>query len=209
MPLLRGTALAAVAACASGCAAPPEWTPGPAAPDGFVLDIAVIDRSESAAPRGIVTRAVLLSDGWLHFEERRGTGTPWPAAGSDGSALIDWFPAPARWLAPDQVQSVWELCRAQGLGDPSRARPAGRFELPVPAPGAAAHLVVIGSADRWWEPAPDAAPDGDPPAAGRALVGRLRELSLVAPSAGAGAVAPQRYDFGPDPYARYREGRER
>ena len=181
-----------------GCATAPQLSPDPldALPIDFSIDAttltgAAIPRSPEAHLRS--SRSVLFADGSLHY-------------GSDPDLGTGWLPPRARTLSREQVADVWALARELGLTNPAFAEPPVNFKLVEPAPNDIMYVVSItGDGDRWSyirsfrldeEPDPALAP----------MMRRLARLAWATDLPEAGVrVIPRRYDFGPDPYARYRQ----
>ncbi len=189
-PAPSGIVAAAVAALvAGGCAAscPPEVSLT-AAPIDFSLDLTVVQAHPAGLADGTpIARCVVFTDGTLHAEESGGL----PAR---GGALP---PPYRRTLSIAQLDSLWALCRELEPGAPATGTGTS-----LEQPGVATCTVVVtadGGRRTCIEQAGDGERFGEPL---QALLRRAAELAWV--DAGAGRAKPRRYDFGPDPYARYR-----
>lgn len=199
-----------VIACHAGCeagrpaepAGPDRVMPDPfaAVPDDFTLDITVVrgpalsaDDPAPRAPAPVFARPghwVLLADGSLHW-----------AGGQDPAA--QGLPPRRRVLDLPEVARLWLLAGQLGLADPAGAMAPVNPRLLEVRPGQVAYLAILtGRGRRWaYERRVDAGQPADEVMA--RFIGRLAELAWIEPP-----VRLDRdetgYDFGPDPYARYR-----
>jgi len=176
-------------------------------PEGFSVNATVI-RGEQAPPVPRVDersgRWVLLPDGALRAST--------PAAG----AMPDHADRPgrARTLRDREVAELWALAVRLGLADPRSADPVGNAALLEAGPGELLQIVEFGVAD------PETGPRswtfvhrGPAEAGGDEVLGTflraLAERAWMADRPGDfDPPAAIRYDFGPDPHARYRTAGE-
>jgi hypothetical protein len=190
----------------SGCAAlapPPPAVP----PVDFTIDAAVVGSLSEPVARpaevegpepaaddpvhGLVGhRFIVFPDGSLHHDV-------------DQPLTSGHLPPLRRVLTRAEMAELWGLAADADLNRPEAA---GRnLELlTAPTEAGPAIAVLVGGDGAWWSHRQPLAPPGEvgPPAA--ALVRRLAELAWAGETTRRAVVAPKRYDFGPDPYARYR-----
>lgn len=187
------------AALLGACAGPQQITTAPgAAPADFTVDLTILADETISRRIGAEfhpARYVVLPDGTLHAHigpvERR--------AGE--------IPELVRTLNRQQVNALWQLIEELGFSDPAQVDAAGNLDLVETQPNQITYLTSIVA-------------DGDRLNFGRAMSGtepgdlrytRLaRTLAALAwvpdePPAESARRIPRRYDFGPDPYARYRQ----
>jgi len=167
-------------------------------PADFGLDVTVLlgpGAQESLEAQDRQAKYIVLPDGSLH---------------SDASPFIDVSTRPgrARWLYEDQMQFLWSLCTQTGFAEERDANGPPNPDLLAARRGERLVILTLRADGRTWSYV-RRAPGTEPmdPAAAR-LVRALAILSWV-PDYRPEDVAPERYDFGPDPYAVYREIRER
>jgi hypothetical protein len=199
-----GIPLVAIVAASVSCSTtPPAPDPGEV-PEGFSVNATVI-RGAQAPPVPRVDersgRWVLLPDGSLR------------AAAPDAPDHAD-RPGRARTLREAELAELWALAVRLGLADPRSADPVGNAALLEAGPGELVQIVEFGVAD------PSAGPRswvfvhrGPAEAGGDEVLGTflraLAERAWMADRPGDfGPPAAVRYDFGPDPYARYRTAGE-
>ena len=192
----------------ASCAAPVSTNDDPLgiAPADFYIDATVFaslgSRSpdaakaiQNAAPHLRPARYVLFADGTLR--------QAFDATGAKGA---NWLPPITRMLTREQTAEVWALAHQLGL---TRVESGDPLIDPALVKADAGQRVIYldfrGNGKRWnfIRQAPlDQAPD----AAVVKLIQHLVELSwadVAAPSDT--TLVPKRYDFGPDPYQRYRQ----
>ncbi|MHC4947984.1 MAG: hypothetical protein ACYTG1_06955 [Planctomycetota bacterium] len=188
----------AAAAGPPGCAASPEPVaaeppppPPPAtAPPDFALELTVTADPTGAAERRAHLRSgrfLLFADGSLHFA---------PTAAAEGAV-----PPRVRTLRSSQVDALWSRVTALDL---VVGRPLEIADVVPPSTGRVAYrLDVAGDGRRWSRRRAGPLAEPDPGLAD--LARRLAALAWVSDTVPARAVLPpRRYDFGPDPYARFR-----
>ncbi len=154
-------------------------------------DIAVPTAGQpDADPHVRAGRFILFCDGSLH----------WSGRVEDPE---DEMPPLRRILRRADMAALWTLIRQLGMDDATKATPAVNVRLVEPPPGEVLYLVVLTADGQRWAFRRQAPSRDQPDAAMASLVGRLRELAW-ADRADPVPAAPRRYDFGADPYARYR-----
>lgn len=159
-------------------------------PADFAVDVTVLTgRSAKDLPQAHLRQGkyTLLADGSLH-------------ADAGDSLDFDTRPARTRWLYHAQVEGVWDLARECGYLDPSSSSLEVWPQLVAPAADEIVFLIWIRAdeADWWYVRRCRTTGVPDPQVARfvRAMCG-LAWITDVPPD----RVLPQRYDFGPDPYA--------
>lgn len=135
-------------------------------------------------------RFILFCDGSLHWSGR----VEHPE---------DERPPLRRVLRRADMAAIWTLIRQLGMDDAANATPPVNVHLIEPPPGQVLYLAVLTGDGRRWAVQRQTPARDEPDPAMRSLVERLSELAWASP-AGTTPTAPRRYDFGPDPYARYR-----
>ena len=166
-------------------------------PADFSLDMTVwADVADAAAgqpdadPHLRTGRFILFCDGSLH----------WSGRVEDPE---DEMPPLRRILRRADMAALWTLIRQLGMDDATKATSAVNVRLVEPPPGHVLYLAVLTADGQRWAFQRQAPARDQPDPAMTSLVGRLRELAW-ADQVDVVPVAPRRYDFGPDPYARYR-----
>jgi hypothetical protein len=194
----RGLVTMAAAVVLVGCAATPLVSEDPLGftPEDFSLDVTVLTGSGAEIyPQAHLrqSRFVLMPNGSLHF-----------GVDADRTRGSNWLPDVVRTLDRRQVQEVWSLARQLGLTDPGRGDGRVNFDLVKAPPEHVVYLAAFTGDDEAWSfirSGTAAHPDPALTSLTR-LLARLSWASDV--EAQAAAVMPTRYNFGPDPYARYR-----
>ncbi len=163
-------------------------------PADFSLDLVVmIGEGARSEPSPSEVRCVVFADGSLRFGEEGGGA--------------ETLPGLTRILTREQMNELWSLTRTLGLAEIELAQPAVNLALIEPGPGEVAFLLeVTGDGKRWSHVDVLDVMADDPPPVYR-LARTLAELAWFddqPPPVRRAAV--RRYDFGPDPYARYRDG---
>jgi hypothetical protein len=164
-------------------------------PADFSVDLAVLTAPDLKRPREAEARParfVVFCDGSLHWGPRLDPG-------------VDRLPPPRRTLTRRQIAEVWSLARQIGLADPALAGEVANLRLMEPQPGQVVYVAIFtGRGDRWTHVRRLDADEPIDPAWAR-FVRHLAGLSWAGePPPEPVRAAPRRYDFGPDPYARYR-----
>jgi hypothetical protein len=153
------------------------------APPGFSLDLESV---EGGPLRHVTARGVVLPDGTLY----------WAAPQEEGG-----LPPYRRTLGIRELEELWSLLRDLGLADPAAGSPGAMQPLPR-EPVRSIHRVVLGGARGRWGHLWLVEPDEPAPPQVERLVEHLAALAWQMPPPP--QEAPGRFDFGPDPYARYR-----
>lgn len=215
-PRSRSTfALRLLAAClpiivATACSTPPSSTDG-AVPADAVIDATVlvgddlgrrIRRDPGAWPVQFrPARAIILPDGVLRAD-----------VGAD--LRVDDRPGVARHLYRAQLEDLWRGLDELGFGDPVVGDYVGNLGRLVPADDEVIQILALQRGGRDWAivrrfeippntTADEAATLED--ARMRAAIRRLAALAWAFDDPPSDAIEfPERYDFGPDPWARYR-----
>ena len=192
--------MAAPAAQAPAAQAPTE---SPALADGrfpsdFAIDVTVLlgpGAPELLAVQDRQAKYILLPDGSLHAD-----ASPFVGMGTR--------PGRTRWLYEDQVQFLWSLCGQVGFLDAAAANGPPNPDMLRAGRDERMAVITLRAGRRTWTFVRRST-DNQPldPAAARVV----RALAVLAwiPDFRADDVVPERYDYGPDPYAAYREIRER
>ncbi len=116
-----------------------------------------------------------------------------------GARNADWQPTATRLLTRDERAEVWLLVRQLGYADPAD----GQVTIASPSQPGACRLSLTGW-DTRWSFASHVGSEQTSDAAMLQLVDRLAGLLRLEPNRPTRTIIPRRYDFGPDPYARYR-----
>ncbi len=138
-------------------------------------------------------KVILLADGTLH---------------ADWGPKIGWEsrPGTTRVLRREQVTEVWSLLKRLGFADRSKGEAPVNLELVHPTPQEVIHHLVLRVDDDSWRFTQTNLMDEDPPGAFSELIRALAALAWEPDQEISEAtIVPIRYDFGPDPYARYRK----
>jgi len=205
-PTLLTVVIALLLACLGGCAArrtPAQPDPLGAVPSDFTLDVAVVSGGKSEVEKsqggeGVPAelrngRFVLFPTGELHYAARR-------AVDSAPSR-----PPLVRTLSRDDLARLWAVCGEAGL---TSAPPMMFDESAVasPAEGEVTYVLAL-QADGRYRGVKVTLPRAEVGSSLESAV--VRELASLAWANELPAermmVIPKRYDFGPDPYARYRK----
>lgn len=206
---LRAVALAALLIlplAVTSCASIQEVAVDPLGPtpDDFSIDMTILTgrRHDEGAPAHLrQSRLVLFADGSLHY----GIDTSRRSPGGAGGRGAEWLPPRVRTLDRAGVASLWALAQQIGFADASRADENINFSLIQPQRGDVVYLVMFtGGGNRWSfiRTSPLEQP------ADEAMARLARELAELAwsaaPTEPRAFVLPDRRDYGPDPYERYR-----
>jgi hypothetical protein len=186
--------------CAAGCAQQQRVSADPlgSAPSDFSLEVTILT-GEQAPPSSEAhlrqSRYVLFADGSLHYGE--------DAERAKGG---DWLPPLTRVLTRRQVAEVWSVAQHLGFTDPENAGSAAiNFNLVKPPIDGVTHIAGFRAWGERWSFTQDATINQPDPA----MVRLVRDLARLAWASDqpkqAVRVMPKRYDFGPDPYERYRQ----
>ena len=147
-----------------------------------------MERSEAHLRPG---RYVVFPDGSLHcgWEEGRGP---------------NWLPGKVRTLDRRETAGLWSLVKQVGFVEEAEEGEAENLELIEPPRNGLAYLIALTGRGERWTVVRRSAGSERADAACAALVRHLAELAWVMDKEEEGWVMPVRYEFGADPYARYR-----
>lgn len=199
---ILGSLLALCAACAPvGCASSGTAV-DPATqeryPDDFSLDATVLvgpATPDSTRAEDQQAKYIVLPDGALH---------------ADASEFLDISSRPgrARWLYEEQVQWLWAACGRTGFLREEEANGPPNPDLLQVRRGERLVVLTFRADGRTWTfVRRSAGEEPMDPAAARLI----RSLAMFAwmPDLRPEELAPERFDYGPDPYALYRAIRDR
>lgn len=207
--LLIACAILTLPACTNSQSQRVESQPTPAdqiagVPGDFTLDLAILTpqnhfgkkisttETDDQAPTFEPTRIMLLPGGLLQAE-------------LDGNYRAAARPPLVRRLTNQQIAETWSLLRQLGFGDPAAGDQYTNPKLINAPETGARYILEIHADDRVWMIRRDAQNETDHPAM-QHLANYLSGLAWLDTDMGPTmTVAPRLYDFGPDPYARYRE----
>lgn len=182
-----------------GCAQKQRVSADPlgVAPTDFAIEMTILTGPQTFASNEAQlrqSRYVMFADGSLY-------------QGDDVERLkgADWLPPLTRMLTRRQVAEIWSLAQQLGLTNPNNPTGEANFKLVQPAPDGVTYLTAItGWGERWTFTRPSAFDQPDP--AMSQMARALAKLAWASDQAASSAmIMPKRYDFGPDPYARYRQ----
>lgn len=182
----------------TGCAATPDDLGGSGLPQGFSLDLTILNGDQQSLTRDgdppphvlRHSRYVLFADGSLHY-------------GADAQRDAAWLPPRVRVLNQTQMQRTWSVLQALSFADSDRGKPPVNFKLLQAQLGEVRYLADLMTRDQRWtfDRTSDAGtPDHDM----GLLIAHLATLAFADDIDAARRPVPQRYDFGPDPYEQYR-----
>lgn len=135
-------------------------------------------------------RYVLFPDGALHAE----TGQ---------FVTQESRPGRARWLYQQQLSGMWSMCTQTGFADASLANGPGNPDMIRVAKGERVTIITMNARGKRWSFVRSCPADQPTDPAAAKLVRTLAALAWI-PDYTVKDVAPERYDYGPDPYAAYR-----
>ena len=199
-PSGRTASALAVAAVLSGGCAGARLASGPAgAPPDLTVDLVILrgrDLPHRAAAHARPARFLLRADGSLHYAA---------ADRKDRDPRPGLLPPRVRTLDRGQVKDLWSLLVELGFAGSAVEAPVVNENLVAVAKGETTYVVSVGAAGSYqsyvlrWSGEPDLS------SGGVRLARRLAELAWVGDLPEPRfATMPPRFDFGPDPYARYR-----
>jgi hypothetical protein len=199
-----GASLAVLAAAAGGCAsnAPsPEATPEAVServPTDLTVDVTVL------VGRGTPEALVVESQQAKYIVEPDGT------LQADAGPFIDISTRPgrSRVLAQDQLAYVWSVLRQTGFARAADANGPANPDLLRVNPKERLAIITVRAQGRTWNFVRRATGDEPLDPAAARVIRALAALAWI-PDRRPSDLLPERYDYGPDPYAVYREIRER
>lgn len=203
--VLPGTVIVALmGGCASDQSAPAASNTAPmtadplaTVPDDLTIDLRVLaparpgdEQSDVLLPAG---RVLVLPDGAVHGE-------------LNGPHHARVLPGQIRRLDQQQLAELWSLLHEFGLLDADSPASVNPMLIVRPESGRR-YVLDVRAGDHWWQIRRDAVDASSDDPVMRHLTQRLYDLAWLRETAEQTAlIAPRRYDFGPDPYARYRNG---
>ena len=181
-----------------GCTAAPEYAVDPlsGAPADFTIDLTIlrITDDEQTLPVHLrPSRFVLFPDGSLHF-------------GLDVDRGVDWLPMQLRALSRAQVAGLWADLLQLGFADQDQSDPLTNWKFLEPHADQIVYLLALtGHGERWgFQRKLDV--DGPPDSAIGSLARHMAHLAWASDlPPQRSPIIPRRYDFGDDPYQRYRQ----
>ena len=123
--------------------------------------------------------------------------------GAQRQAVAHWLPPYRRTLEREQVDATWIAIVGLGLFDPGLGMQVDSGARVEPEPDQTLYVAVIGGGGVRWSLIARH-DDGDALPALARLADQLAELAWATVLPPATSDIPKRYDYGPDPYARYR-----
>ena len=162
-------------------------------PDDFSVDVTILTEQGGTDAETRHARYVLFPDGTLRYAAVDGRGP-------------NTLPPVVRRLTRRQMEAVWQRARQLGLTDLSRADETTSFRRVWTPWEGHIYLVAMTGDDRYWNFTRRVGPEDqlDP-----ALRSFIRDLGSLAWADDDPTVVrttpPRRFDYGPDPYAVYRE----
>ncbi|MCL4210466.1 MAG: hypothetical protein HRU76_16005 [Phycisphaeraceae bacterium] len=197
IPLMHAVLVAALAVLLTGCAGPRPGagaSPGVLPPD-FSIDLTVLSSDADAATQPVhqrPSRYVVFPDGSLHVS-------------FDPTVATTTFPPFVRVLRRSELDALWELLQRLDLSDLDAAEPVGDLRIMSAEPGGWSTSAVIQvNGRRAWVRQRSSAPGASDSPLNR-LTRALAQLAWASDEPDLKQLRiPMRYDFGPDPYARYR-----
>tara|TARA_Y100000589_G_scaffold76440_5_gene70206 strand:+ start:84 stop:689 length:606 start_codon:yes stop_codon:yes gene_type:complete len=186
--------LAGGCASSGGAGAPARIDPYSGVPDDFSLDVTILAAQDGERAHLRSARYVLFPDGTLLHDAVPGRGP-------------NTLPGFTRRLSSSQMSTLWSDIRQLGLGTPDGSDDVNNFRrVRRPKEGHVYLVAVTADGDYWNYTRAVAEGDQLDPA----LKTLLRELAGLAWAEDdrqrEARTTPVRYDFGPDPYERFRVG---
>ena len=199
--------IAQLASCAA--TAPTAEDPLEIAPADFYIDATVLatpaSRSPDAAKAIYQAPAHLRPARYVVFAD----GTLRHAFESEVNKGANWLPPISRMLTREQIAETWALAHQLGLTRDDSGDPLINPSLVKADPGQRLVYVDFRGHGKRWNFIRAAPLDQPCDAAVATLIKHLVELSwadqMPPPDA---MITPKRYDFGPDPYERYRQPKQ-
>lgn len=179
-----------------GCAANTRavHTDGP--PPDFSLDLTILvgnaaTEEDPSRPRHLrQSRYIVFPDGRLHY-------------GADPQRGPEWLPPAVRTLDWRSMKQLWAVAEEISLADPVRGELPFNFKLVTAERGEVVYLLAVTGQNQRWAVTRANTQDAPDPAM-TSLIEHLADLAWVEQFGEILRPLPQRYDFGPDPYERYR-----
>ena len=180
-----------------GCTAAPDYAVDPlsGAPADFTVDLTILGTLDGEPTPPVHLRPgrfVLFPDGSLHF-------------GLDEDRGVNWLPLPRRALNRAQVAELWSDIQQLGFTDSARTDPLTNWKHRQPQADQVVYLLALTGHGKRWGFQRTVDVDGPADSAIGALARRLAHLAWASDLPPTQSpVIPRRYDFGDDPYQRYR-----
>ncbi|MCH2151845.1 MAG: hypothetical protein MK089_00705 [Phycisphaerales bacterium] len=165
-------------------------------PDDFSVDVTILTEEDGDAADLRNARYVVFPDGTLHYAARAGAGP-------------NTLPPIVRRLDRRQMDGLWRRARQLGLADPDRGEAPSNFnKVWIPWEGHI-YLMALTANDQYWNFTRRIQPDQELDPAMRAFIRDLAALAWAEDERQDIKFDARRYDYGPDPYAVYRENARR
>ena len=165
-------------------------------PDDFSLDVTILAAEDEPEAHRRTARYVVFPDGSLHHDAVKGRGP-------------NTLPAFTRRLDQAQLAELWSTVRELGLADADGSDRTENFRRVNDPASGHAYLIAVTADGVYWNYT-RSVPEGktlDP-----ALTSLLRDLAALSWAEDSfddrRMSSPVRYDFGPDPWAIYRQNEE-
>ena len=165
-------------------------------PDDFSVDVTILTEQEGAAADLRNARYVVFPDGTLHYAARPGAGP-------------NTLPPIVRRLDRRQMDGLWRRARQLGLTDADSGETPSNFNKVWTPWEGHIYLMALTANDRYWNFTRRVEPDQELDPAMRAFIRDLAALAWAKDERDNVKYDPRRYDYGPDPYAAYRENARR
>ena len=171
---------------------PPVADPLAIAPGDFSLDVTVVTNESHTLAHMRSSRYVVFPDGSLHHGDEEGWGP-------------NTLPAKTRHLTREQIAMIWNRLDQMGMTSASRADETVNFQLLPQLDFGSVYMIAVTAKGEYWnfvryigedDPADPAFESIIRLLAGYAWATDLPDVEVE--------QEPDRYDLGPDPYARYR-----
>jgi hypothetical protein len=189
------TCLAALVSCASQRTT--DVDPLGGLPEDFGLELSLLIDPQHALADHVAlqsSRYVLAPDGTLFYGVDELGGPPGRV----------WLPPPVRTLSRAQVAEIWSLARQLGFADPASGAAPTNFRLVKTPSQEALFLLRFSGMERRWDFVQRINLEDVTQSAMHTFVDHLARLAWAETAVIKRPQTPQRYDFGPDPYERYR-----
>jgi hypothetical protein len=168
-------------------------------PDDFSIDLTVLVRQPAAATQPPTdrphhvrqSRYILFPSGELHYA-------------ADQQRAMHRLPPRVRVLNQQQITEVWQLAEQANLLDADAGQSPVNFKTYRPEVNHVLYLATFSVNHDRHAVIRSHRLDQPADAAMQQLIERLAALAWADEVRQAARIIPQRYDFGPDPYARYR-----
>ena len=167
-----------------------------AVPDDFSVDLTILTEEEGSAADLRNARYVVFPDGTLHYAARPGAGP-------------NTLPPIVRRLDRRQMDGLWRRARQLGLADAGLGETPSNFNKVWTPWEGHIYLMAMTANDRYWNFTRRVEPGEELDPAIRAFIRDLAALAWAKDDRDNIKFDARRYDYGPDPYAVYRENARR